>query len=263
MFKQRLLTALLFAPILLLIIYCANRWIFASLFLLVLLGCVSEWLQLIPLKRRLLEFIFFILFLLMTELSHYGSRYWLGLGLFLWGLNLVAILKFPQSQSVWGYSWLVAAAGIFFLALFGHSIMKIYFLKQGQTLLIYLLFLVWAADSGAYVAGKKWGRHKLIPNVSPGKTVEGLIGGLLLLGIVSICGYFYFRPRDLDLWLLLALLTGVMATVGDLFVSMLKRRAKIKDTGHLIPGHGGLLDRLDSLIAASPLFYSGLYFLSQ
>jgi len=133
--------------------------------------------------------------------------------------------------------------------------------SHGSDLIVYLLCLVWAADIGAYLAGKCWGRHKLIPRVSPGKTVEGMMGGFLLTMLVAFVAYWYFRPVYSFLWFVIAAGIMLISLLGDLFISMLKRRRNLKDTGQIFPGHGGVLDRLDSLIAALPLFYLGLHFM--
>ena len=120
---------------------------------------------------------------------------------------------------------------------------------------------MWAADIGAYLVGKRWGHNKLIPKVSPGKTIEGSAGGVILALFVAVIGYFVFRPDSIVLWFLTALLTTLISILGDLLISLLKRRSHLKDSGHILPGHGGMLDRLDSSIAALPLFYIALSFL--
>jgi len=128
---------------------------------------------------------------------------------------------------------------------------------QGEWFLLYLMALVWGADTGAYAAGHRFGRHKLATNISPGKTWEGVGGGLLVVLILSlltgVLGW-KFHGIELAIWILLALLTGLISVVGDLYESRIKRAAGVKDSGVLIPGHGGVLDRIDAFTAAAPVF---------
>ena len=98
----------------------------------------------------------------------------------------------------------------------------------------------------------------MIPQVSPGKSVEGLMGGMLLVAILAACEIYYFDPFSALQWFVVSMITGLFSVFGDLWISLLKRQVGLKDTGHLIPGHGGLLDRLDSLLAALPIFYFGI-----
>lgn len=119
--------------------------------------------------------------------------------------------------------------------------------------IFYLLCLVWAADTGAYFVGKYFGRHKLAPQISPNKTKEGVLGAFLsVIGFSWFGGYFISATWQMLLWL--SLWVGLFAIVGDLFESALKRSVGLKDSGVLFPGHGGVLDRLDSLFAALPVF---------
>ncbi|MBK1648867.1 hypothetical protein CKO36_09705 [Rhabdochromatium marinum] len=128
----------------------------------------------------------------------------------------------------------------------------------GPWMVLFLLMLVWLTDSGAYFAGRRFGRRKLAPRLSPGKTIEGVMGGLLAAGLWSLA----LLPMAGD-WLswiglaLLCMLTAGISVVGDLVESWLKRRRNLKDSGALLPGHGGVLDRLDSLMAAVPVFAVG------
>ncbi|MBA2655732.1 MAG: phosphatidate cytidylyltransferase [Tatlockia sp.] len=262
MFRQRLLTSLVLIPLVLFAIYYAYSWIFTGLVILVLLGCSLEWLPLVPAKSLGLKVFFIGAILALTNLNQFNFEYWLLMGLVLWSLIIIAIVSFPKSQKVWGYPLIVFFAGLLALPLFAQALLKVYHGPYGRDLIVYLLFLVWATDIGAYLVGKQWGRHKLIPQVSPGKTIEGASAGFILALLVALVGYYYFQPLSAQRWFLIAILTALISVIGDLFISMLKRRSKLKDTGQLLPGHGGLLDRLDSLIAALPLFNCGLVFLA-
>jgi len=125
--------------------------------------------------------------------------------------------------------------------------------------LMYLFLLVWGADTGAYFAGRAFGKNKLAPSVSPGKTREGFFGGLALAMVVamSVALFRDLEGRRLMAFMGLALLTTLASVLGDLFESMVKRHAGIKDSGRIFPGHGGAMDRIDSLTAAAPVFALG------
>jgi len=124
------------------------------------------------------------------------------------------------------------------------------------------IFLVWATDIGAYLIGRQFGSHLLAPQVSPKKTVEGSLGGLLFSIAVALVFWRFVGGTSLITYMILALIIGISAQIGDLFESALKRSAGVKDSGKLIPGHGGILDRFDSLIFALPLVYYGIRLLS-
>jgi phosphatidate cytidylyltransferase len=132
--------------------------------------------------------------------------------------------------------------------------------SQGPELCLGLLVMIWLADSGAYFAGKYWGRTRLAPVISPGKTWEGVLGGMAAsAAVVLAVGYWYSRSLPWTLTLAaVALLAVMFSVVGDLLESLMKRQAGVKDSGSLIPGHGGVLDRIDSLTAAAPVFLLGL-----
>jgi len=134
---------------------------------------------------------------------------------------------------------------------------------RGPLLLLYVLALVWAADSGAYYVGRRWGRRRMAPVLSPGKTWEGLAGGLAASAVVALGAGLATGLRGAALagWVGLGLATATASVVGDLFESLLKRHAGVKDSGTLFPGHGGVLDRVDSLTAAAPVFAVGLRWL--
>ena len=133
----------------------------------------------------------------------------------------------------------------------------------GVELLLYLLILIAAADTGAYFGGRQWGKHKLAPKVSPGKTWEGVASGMICVSVVAL---IYCYSLDLqqqgwvNVWVFvgISLATAVFSIAGDLTESLYKREAGLKDSGKILPGHGGVLDRIDSLTAAAPVFLSCL-----
>jgi phosphatidate cytidylyltransferase len=167
---------------------------------------------------------------------------------FLW-LALRAQAGGPRAAAVAGFLVLVPA---------GIGLSDLVRLQpNGRLLLLYLLVLIASADVGAYFGGRLFGRHKLAPQVSPGKTWEGLVAGMLAAAGVAVAGASIF---DMPFWpwLLLCLLVAIVSVIGDLTESMFKRHVGLKDSGRLLPGHGGLLDRIDSLTAAAPTFLLGL-----
>lgn len=128
-------------------------------------------------------------------------------------------------------------------------------------LLFGLLFLIWSSDSWAFVGGKLFGRHKLFERISPNKTWEGFIVSVIL---TTISGYIisnYGLGLSQAKWMTLGTITAISASLGDLFQSMLKRKSNIKDSGNILPGHGGILDRFDSMLLCLPMFYLYLYYI--
>ena len=255
MFRQRLLTSLVLIPLVLLAIYYANLWFLGTVVGLLVVAGGWEWLQLIPIHRLVNKILYIMVLIWLLGLSFQWLNPCLVYGLLFWVLITLAVMTFPTSQAIWGYRLIVGGSGLFLLPLFASALGGIYQHEQGPHWIVYLLCLVWATDIGAYLAGKRFGRHKLIPLVSPGKTLEGATGGFILAMLVAQIGSFYFKPEAHLIWYLMALAVVLISMVGDLVISMLKRRSQLKDTGAIFPGHGGVLDRLDSLIAAAPLFY--------
>ncbi len=142
-------------------------------------------------------------------------------------------------------------------------IWKLYAMGDGSLYLLLLLFIVWSSDTAAYFTGKRFGKIPLAPNISPKKTVEGAVGGILAAILVSYLWNIFQAGPKLP-WLgltLLALLGSIFGILGDLLESTFKRFANVKDSGFLLPGHGGLLDRLDGVLLASPVIWGGLYLL--
>jgi len=258
MFRQRLFTAIPLVFLVLFVIYFAPLVLFEMIIGLLIALAAFEWTKLVPIRGVAGAVFFVAAVVFLGVIAAYHFSVWLITGMVLWGLILAAVLFFPASQRVWGYPWVVALSAGILLPLFANALVFIDKAPQGQEWILYLLCLVWASDIGAYLVGKQWGHHKFIKAVSPQKSIEGAIGGLLLVLLVATVGYYYFHSTYALVWYGVAIATALISMLGDLFISMLKRRSKVKDTGQLLPGHGGILDRIDSLIAATPLFFLGL-----
>ncbi len=122
-------------------------------------------------------------------------------------------------------------------------------------MIISIFILIWTNDTFAYICGKSLGKNKLFPSISPKKTIEGFVGGLVFAGIAAIYIALNFLPMPIYFWLIIALIVGIFGTIGDLIESKFKRNANVKDSGTIMPGHGGILDRLDSVIFVAPFLY--------
>lgn len=160
------------------------------------------------------------------------------------------------------WPWLRAATGVPVLLPAWLGLSQLHAGPDGPKQVLFLLILVWCADIAAYFAGRTWGRRRLCPEVSPGKSWEGAWAGVLAGAALGIL-FAVFRNLSLPTMLRFALLAAVTVAasiVGDLFESMVKRSANVKDSGTLLPGHGGILDRVDSLTAAAPIYLFGLQF---
>lgn len=187
----------------------------------------------------------------------------LWLGVVWWVLALLMVRSYPAGSPVWGGSPARAVMGLLVLVpawvglnhlrngtlLFGD-------VDNGLVAILYVFLVVWVADIGAYFAGRAFGRAKLAPRVSPGKSWAGVWGGLAAVGLLAVVAGLLAQATMIDtvLLLLASMLVAGISVVGDLLESMLKRFRGIKDSSQLLPGHGGIMDRIDSLTAAIPIF---------
>jgi len=184
-----------------------------------------------------------------------GVAWWVLAPVFLWHYTRTQRFLFSN----WSYQ--LGMGLVMFIAFLVSLIaLRRYF---GIAYLLCGLSIVWAMDIGAYFAGKTWGRHLLAVVISPKKTIEGLIGGLFLSLAVAIGWGIRFEIRGIAwlLWITLTLVVALWSVIGDLFESIVKRYVGAKDSGNVLPGHGGIYDRVDSLIAALPIFVFSLLFL--
>ena len=177
-----------------------------------------------------------------------------------WLLSLYWVKSYPNYDA-----WYNSTLKVVGIVLISSAVTAIFALwKMSPWWLMYLFLLVWGADSGAYFVGRKLGKRKLAPEVSPNKSLEGLYGGVITAMIIVVAVeilYLDLTYAQHLLFLILSVVTVFSSVLGDLFESMIKRRAGIKDSGRILPGHGGVLDRIDSLLAAAPIFAAGVYVL--
>ncbi|NJO15427.1 MAG: phosphatidate cytidylyltransferase [Thioploca sp.] len=210
----------------------------------------------------------------LTLFMSYGSWHYPKVGNLLlitaclwWLIAFYWVLNYQRSYDQLPTSSLIKALLGFFILLPGWAALLILHEHDhyGRYWVVFFLVLIWAADSGAYFTGKRWGKIKLADKVSPGKTWEGVIGALLMSFLVS-ASYAILNAMSLMtvlFFMLLCSITVMASILGDLLESVFKRQMGIKDSSQILPGHGGVLDRIDSLTAAAPIFVMGLILLGN
>lgn len=267
---KRVITAVVLAPLALAAIWLLPTLGFAILFAVVMMLGAIEWARLIGLRRPMPQAAYLsgLLLLMLAGWFVYQSSLpkepVFVLSTLWWFAALVWLRRFSQGKGGSLSTPLVAGAvGYVVLSLAWYALLVLHGLVKGPYFVTLLLLVVWGADVGAYFAGRRFGRRKLAVQISPGKTWEGVAGGLLLAVLAGIVLHLLLGPAWLSLYALLPLLvlTVLFSIVGDLFESMLKRQYGAKDSGNLLPGHGGVLDRIDSLTAAAPIFAMALLWL--
>ena len=276
MTKTRLLAALIMAPIAILGVLFVPTPILAALSAVVFLAALWEWLKLAEVDDTLARATLLLCNAAVMAALVWGSRSAQGGSFALLQLVVLIGVAWWLLAMLWMKHYHFAAdhdshARAFKLLAGTLAVIPAWCAlglihasqPNGHQWLLLALFLVWAADSGAYFAGRHLGgklfKRRLAPRISPNKTIEGLIGGLLLALLVAIVGALLIGARvdQLPAIGLVALATVLFSVVGDLFESLLKRHVGVKDSGDLIPGHGGVLDRVDSVLAALPVFALG------
>ena len=263
MLKQRIITALVVLAVLFAVIAFLPPMAVIGVVAGVILIGAWEWAGFLPTRdwRARSGYVLFIAVLAIgvwwLALTSPPTEWVLWIAVLWWSVALVWILKFPTQVG----STAVAVCGPLVLVPAGLALALLYTSSpNGPALLLFGLMIVWAADVSAYVVGRTLGKHKLAPRVSPAKTWEGVGGGLVGAALMALAGATLFELPLLRM-LLLGILVAAFSIVGDLTVSMFKRHAGLKDSGRFFPGHGGVLDRMDSITAAIPLFLLGLSWL--
>ncbi|MCM2679129.1 phosphatidate cytidylyltransferase [Echinimonas agarilytica] len=279
MLKLRIITALVLLPLALSGLFLLPDLGFEIAIAGIVLICAWEWGTLMGgIKRRLrtLYGVISVAIVGVVMASSLAGQHWieqdlhpwfdfsLWLALCWWVVAGVLVACYPKAAGIW-QSWpMKALIGWLTLIPWGLSMVALRSIPSEQSnagplMLLMALMLVWAADTGGYIFGRKFGKTKLMPKVSPGKTVEGMLGGVFLATLIVVGGLWYFPAarENLVVYLLFCYLTVIAGVLGDLVESMLKRDAGVKDSGKILPGHGGILDRVDSLTAAVPIFALG------
>ena len=267
MLKQRILTGAVLAVLFIGVIgYAPTLWV-EILFAVVLFSAARELVALTltaeAIAGSLLAAIFTLVFwwsLPVVRANPEWHFYQVLAGAGAWCLITLA-LPFYRHSGRWPLLARVLALGVGLdlLWICGHALVFLHAEVAGGWLLLYALSLVWIADIGAYFSGRRFGKRKLAPAISPGKTREGVLGAVLL-NLLWIGGVYFWRDGfglGLAAFAAISLLSAVLSIGGDLAISVLKREAGVKDSGRLLPGHGGVLDRIDSILAAAPLFVAG------
>jgi phosphatidate cytidylyltransferase len=266
---KRVLTALVLIPVVLLLVFLGPKW--QWLFSLAVAGVsiLAGWEYIVLTKRcganppRIAVLVALLaLFVVNFQWPEETPATFGVLGM---GLLVYCTFLKPVQEMIAD-----AAASIFCLLYTGLTLLALPTLKEtanGPSLITFLLCVIWAGDTTAYYVGRAWGRHKLAPTLSPGKTWEGALGSLagsllVTVGLVQLAALLQkwdiavlSYPDDLWYWLVLAVVVNVAGQVGDLAESGLKRSAGVKDSGSLLPGHGGVLDRIDALLLAAPVLW--------
>lgn len=257
MLKQRVLTALVIGPASLVLLFLLSGGWYAAFIGLLVVAAAWEWSNLAGREAPRDKALFALSMLSAMALawsSGIAFQSWpLWVGLMGWLVCLYWVIRYPQATDQWESVGMRLAMGVWILLPCWIGFLV---LREQPIWLLYVLFVVWGADIAAYFAGRAFGNRKLAPRVSPGKSwagVYGALAGSAVLALLMAWWQDFGIMRGVVLLVVTAIVTAA-SVLGDLCESMLKRHRGIKDSGQLLPGHGGLLDRIDSLTAAIPLF---------
>jgi len=276
--KQRILTAVVLAPLAIAAIFYLPLSYFGVLLLSIMGIGAWEWGPLMGFTSSVKRSFFAVvsvslismlwLFLPIETLWHarrlnVEAIYILWLAVAWWATSAILTLLYPRFSSFWSnhrsirgvFGWLtLIPAWLAFMVIRSSDYSVDPY--HGAQLIMFLFLMVWSADVGAYFVGKSIGKRKLLPNVSPGKTLEGVIGGIFTAcALVGVAGYFIgFNTQQYQVVILVTVIITTISVLGDLNESMFKRQAGVKDSGSILPGHGGVLDRIDSLTATAPIY---------
>ena len=273
MLKQRVITAIIITAAFISALLFLSPYNFSLIMAVVVAYAAWEWSDLSSISNKAIRLLYVLSVVVLLVLSGYvlgltmpisrpgplnldaskSLMAWLAPW---WAIALLWVQGYPSSAVIWGSCWIRGVLGYLVLVPAWLALVILIHAAQGEWLIFVVVLIVALADIGAYFSGRKFGKHKLASNVSPKKTWEGLLGGVAtnILLVIALGGFLKLDP---DQWLMLlgvVMITVLASVLGDLLESMIKRHRGIKDSGNILPGHGGVLDRLDSLTAALPVF---------
>lgn len=266
MLRLRIITALCMVAIFLPALFLMSSMLFSIATVPLVLVAGWEWSRLVKIRSVIAR----IGYLLLIVMTLFAASLWLGLpdtfdpqraqqlllvAVGVWAFIFLWIQGYPSSAILWSARPILGLLGLILLGFTWIAIVTILNYQSGQWLLLLAIVIIVLADVGGFFAGKYFGKHKLAPMISPGKTWEGFVGGLLLEGVLVGSLVWYLSDHVTVLGLsLLVIPVALYSVLGDLFESMIKRHSGVKDSGRLLPGHGGVLDRIDGVMAALPMF---------
>ncbi len=266
MLRLRIITALCMIAIFLPARFLMPPMLFSIATVPLVLIAGWEWSRLVKIRSVIAR----IGYLLLIVMTLFAASLWLGLpdtfdpqraqqlllvAVGVWAFIFLWIQGYPSSAILWSARPILGLLGLMLLGFTWIAIVTILNYQSGQWLLLLAIVIIVLADVGGFFAGKYFGKHKLAPIISPGKTWEGFVGGLLLEGVLVGSLVWYLSDHVTVLGLsLLVIPVALYSVLGDLFESMIKRHSGVKDSGRLLPGHGGVLDRIDGVMAALPMF---------
>lgn len=268
MLKQRVITAvLMIIPVAAAIMFLPLYGL-AALFTLMVVIAAWEWGTLSGLSSSFVKGCYVLVVTALLALVNFYSHILsadpdfsrvqdvLGIGCFWWAVALLWVKSYPSSAVIWGSVFVRMLMGVVVIVPAWTAVVYLKVHKNGEVLIFTLLAIVAAADIGAYFMGKAWGKAKLAPAVSPGKSWAGFWGGLATSsGLVLLVWLISTNTKyPLLSVIVIAIVTSLASVLGDLLESMVKRQQGVKDSGTILPGHGGILDRIDSITAAAPVF---------
>jgi phosphatidate cytidylyltransferase len=260
MLKSRIATALVIAPLTLAAVFFLPSQAFALFVALIVLMATWEWTAMMRLVSRSQRTVYMLSVLFVIVVAQKALPYYekaiFSVATLWWLVATVLVVLYPKACALWSGRLSKGIVGFLVLVPTWAAMVYIRELDQGPWLIVYMLLMVWGADTGAYFAGKKFGKRKLMPRVSPAKSWAGIGGASVTVVLVSmiIQPYLHFSQNLSFGIYILALILLFVSVVGDLTESMFKRQCGIKDSGSILPGHGGIMDRIDSLTAAAPVF---------
>ena len=259
MLRQRIITAIILAPIVLACVFLLPHFEFSLFVGAVLSVAAWEWANFANLSN-LNRYLYALMVAAVMFASYFApvspllllSSLW-------WVIAFVLVVNYPKLDELWGSPAVIMVIGVITLVPGFVALIELKRYAESNFLICLLFFLIWAADIGAYFSGRAFGKRKLAPRVSPGKSWAGFYGGVLTSLIIAMSMSLYLgRPQlvtsDGVIFLAACMFIAVVSVLGDLTISMFKRHRGIKDSSNLLPGHGGFLDRIDSLLSASPVF---------